>query len=304
MNRVVRCRVDPRPINQPGLHCCCAKSLISSAALGRGEPVGAKNGATLTDNMTIPAADPRIIDAMGRGLTQRAKAADVGDQDGDKPAACRILLIEDDAPVRERLATIISRWPAGKLIATCGTLADGMAVIRDNSIDLLITDLNLPDGHGVQAIRMLRNTHPAAEAMVISVLADDRNVIEAIEAGATGYLLKDSDPIDIVDAITELLAGRSPISSTIASTIVRRLGGRPAKPESISEQTDTQALTPREMDILWGIAKGFTYGELAERLEISKQTVPVHIKNIYRKLQTNNRSEAVYEASRRGLIRL
>lgn len=217
---------------------------------------------------------------------------------------CRILLIEDDSPVRERLAAIIRRWPGGKLVAACGKLADAIVAMKDNRIDLLITDLNLPDGHGVQAIRMLRETQPDAEAMVISVLADDRNVIEAIEAGASGYLLKDSDPIDIVDAITELLAGRSPISSTIARTIVRRLGGgREAKSGAPSHTTD-QTLTPREMDILWGIAKGFTYGELAERLEISKQTVPVHIKNIYRKLQTNNRSEAVYEASRRGLIRL
>ncbi|MDP1750327.1 MAG: response regulator transcription factor, partial [Reyranella sp.] len=156
-----------------------------------------------------------------------------------------------------------------------------------------------------------RERQPAAEAMVISVLADDRTVIEAIEAGATGYLLKDSDPIDIVKAIAELLAGRSPISSTIARTIVRRLGARDpsaaagldAAPDAASEP-GSPPLTPREMDILWGIAKGFTYGELAERLKISKQTVPVHIKHIYRKLQASNRSEAVYEASRRGLIRL
>ena len=254
--------------------------------------------------MTETAENARIVESMGHVLTQGAEVADEGARRGEKPAVCRILLIEDDTPVRERLAAIINRWPGGQLIAACGRLGDGTAVIRDNPIDLLITDLNLPDGHGVQAIRVLRRTHPAAEAMVISVLADDRNVLEAIEAGATGYLLKDSDPIDILDAITELLAGRSPISSTIARTIVRGFGARQAKPDANPEQTDEQPLTPREMDILWGIAKGFTYGELAERLEISKQTVPVHIKNIYRKLQTNNRSEAVYEASRRGLIRL
>ena len=85
---------------------------------------------------------------------------------------------------------------------------------------------------------------------------------------------------------------------------MRRLGGREAPAEPGTATNGSQPLTPREMDILWGIAKGFTYGELAERLKISKQTVPVHIKNIYRKLQANNRSEAVYEASRRGLIRL
>jgi DNA-binding NarL/FixJ family response regulator len=230
--------------------------------------------------------------------------ANMEDRDGEAAAVCRILLLEDDAPVRERLAAIVAQWAGGQLIAACGTLADATAMIRDRPVDLLITDLNLPDGHGVQAIRLLRKTQPDAEAMVISVLADDRNVIEAIEAGATGYLLKDSDPIDILDAITELLAGRSPISSTIARTIVRGFSNRQNKADFIPDQTDAALLTPREMDILWGIAKGFTYGELADSLQMSKQTVPVHIKNIYRKLQTNNRSETVYEASRRGLIKL
>jgi len=257
--------------------------------------------------MTALGSDKSIVCAVPSPGDAAYQAANMKIADG---TVCRILLVEDDEPVRERLAAIIGRWPGGRLIASCGKLADAVDVIKNQHIDLLITDLNLPDGHGVQAIRMLREKQPDAEAMVISVLADDRNVIEAIEAGASGYLLKDSDPLDIVDAITELLAGRSPISSTIARTIVRRLsGGRDSraeqpKPEAAATRTNEQSLTPREMDILWGIAKGFTYGELAERLEISKQTVPVHIKNIYRKLQTNNRSEAVYEASRRGLIRL
>lgn len=230
--------------------------------------------------------------------------------ENDTPAV-RILLLEDDDPVRERLARIIESWPSGRLIAACATLGEATRLIADKPIDLLITDLNLPDGHGVQAIRLLRERQPQAEAMVISVLADDRTVIAAIEAGANGYLLKDSDPIDIVAAIGDLLAGRSPISSKIARTIVRRLGSRePASGDASTADAaspspaDAQLLTPREMDILWGIAKGFTYGELAERLQISKQTVPVHIRNIYRKLQANNRSEAVYEASRRGLIKL
>ena len=224
---------------------------------------------------------------------------------GESGASCRILLVEDDRPIRERLARIIGSWDHGQLIASCATFAEAEQAIENHAIDLLITDLKLPDGHGVQVIRKLRAKQPDAEAMVISVLADDRNVIEAIEAGASGYLLKDSDPINIIDAISDVLAGRSPISSTIARTIIRRIAGAGTAPEPAATDADSaQRLTPREMDILWGIAKGFTYGELAERLQISKQTVPVHIKNIYRKLQANNRSEAVYEASRRGLIRL
>jgi DNA-binding NarL/FixJ family response regulator len=223
--------------------------------------------------------------------------------ESETPSRCRILLVEDDEPIRERLARVIGAWPRGELLAACSTLAEAAAVIDSRRVDLLVTDLKLPDGHGVQAIRLLRAERPEAEAMVISALADDRSVIEAIEAGASGYLLKDSDPIDILDAIADLLAGRSPISSTIARTIIRRISGRAPTREQDAPAA-AERLTPREMDILRGIAKGLTYAELAAHLQISRQTVPAHIKNVYRKLQSNNRSEAVFEASRRGLIRL
>lgn len=232
-----------------------------------------------------------------------AKPARMTEHASGRSSPCRILLVEDDGPVRERLSGIIAGWPHGRLVAACGTLADAIVAIGRHPIDLLITDLNLPDGHGVDAIRTLRARQPAAEAMVISVLADDRTVIDAIEAGAFGYLLKDSDAINIIDAITELRDGRSPISPAIARTLVRRLGSRDGT-AAPAPGDEVERLTPREMDILWGIAKGLTYGELAESLQISKHTVPVHIKNIYRKLHANNRSEAVFEASRRGLIRL
>lgn len=212
----------------------------------------------------------------------------------------RILLTEDDGPVRERLAALLRDWDGGELVGVCATLADSLAVIGAEPIDLLITDLKLPDGDGIDAIRALRAGQPRAEAMVISVLADETTVIRAIEAGASGYLLKDADSIDLIEAITELMAGRSPISSRIARVLVRRLGGQ----EKAGAAPAANPLTAREMDILWGVAKGFTYGELADHLGISRQTVPVHIRNIYRKLEATNRSEAVFEATRLGLIHL
>ena len=221
-------------------------------------------------------------------------------------ARWRIVLTEDDRPVRDRLVRIVGGWDRGELLAVCTTLAEATEAIGAHEIDLLITDLRLPDGNGIDAIRLLRARHPAAEAMVISILADERTVLDAIEAGASGYLLKDADPRDLIEAIDDLMAGQSPISPSIARVLVRRLADRndaPTASEPRSAAPPT-ALTPRETDILWGIAKGFTYGELAERLGISKQTVPVHIRNIYRKLQASNRSEAVYEAARLGLIRL
>lgn len=216
------------------------------------------------------------------------------------PDICRILLAEDDPAVRERLAGLIADWPGGVLVAACGDLASTLQAVAQHEIDLLISDLNLPDGNGIDAIRALRIAQPQAEAMVISVLADEQTVLKAIEAGASGYLLKDVDFTDLVGAVTELLSGSSPISPRIARVLVNRLSARDAPQRG----EPAVRLTAREMDIIWGISKGFTYGEIAERLEISRQTVPVHIRNIYRKLQVGNRSEAVYEAARQGLIKL
>lgn len=214
----------------------------------------------------------------------------------------RIVLTEDDEPVRNRLGTLLRNWDGGDLVAVCATLSESIAAIETHPIDLLITDLKLPDGNGIDGIRALRSKQPNAEAMVISVLADETTVLDAIEAGATGYLLKDADSMDLIRAVTDLMGGQSPISSRIARVLVRRLGVHGQ--DGPVEQPARNILTAREMDILWGIAKGFTNAELAERLGISRQTVPVHIRNIYRKLEASNRSEAVFEATRLGLIRL
>ncbi|ODT82690.1 MAG: DNA-binding response regulator [Pelagibacterium sp. SCN 64-44] len=225
-------------------------------------------------------------------------------EDGQGSPPIGIVLVEDDAPIRRRLADLLRAWPGATLLAECATVAEAVSAIEAERIDLLVTDLKLPDGSGIEAIRLLRRGQPGAEAMVISVMTDERIVLEAIEAGAAGYLLKDADSIDLVEAITDLMAGRSPISSRIARVLVRRLSEpgelRGVEPEAAGRPN----LTAREMDILWGVAKGFTYAELADRLGLSRQTVPVHIRNIYRKLQASNRSEAVFEANRLGLIRL
>lgn len=213
-------------------------------------------------------------------------------------APVRVLLLEDDTRLRERFAGILRGWPGAGLVAACACLAEARQVLQSGPVDLLMTDLQLPDGHGVEAIRLLRQLNPAADSVVISVLADEETVIDAIEAGAVGYLLKDAGPIELIDVIRELRQGRSPISSSIARILVRRLGARAAAP------SEEPLLTPRETEILWGIAKGYTYAELAEQLGISRNTVPGYIKNIYRKLAANNRSEAVFEATRRGLIRI
>lgn len=217
---------------------------------------------------------------------------------------CSILLVEDDEPVRQRFAQLINAWPKGNLLADLGNLSDTIEFINNQTIDLLITDLRLPDGNGIEAIKQLRQRQPKAEVMVISVLGDHNTVIRAIEAGATGFLLKDASSFDLIEAVEELLAGGSPVSPAIARTIIRRINTNDSQQATSAdkEKQNGHGLTTREREILYGVVKGLTNSELAEIYGIATSTVPVHIRNIYRKLETRNRSETIYEAMRLGLV--
>jgi DNA-binding NarL/FixJ family response regulator len=204
--------------------------------------------------------------------------------------AITVLLVEDDAPTSWRLQDALAK--AGFQVTAAATLAEARAGLTQGGPQVLLTDLQLPDGHGVDLIRKTRQRFPDTEIMVISILGDEESVISAITVGATGYLLKDAFPTDIAATVRELVAGHSPISASIARFIVRRIQSNPERsPEPL---LNTAKLTPREIDILWGIAKRFSYAEIADHLGLSRQTVPGHIKNIYRKLEVHTRGEAVF----------
>jgi DNA-binding NarL/FixJ family response regulator len=211
-----------------------------------------------------------------------------------------ILLVEDDPPTNWRLKDALEK--AGFDVEAAMTLAEARASLQTRKPRVLLTDLQLPDGHGVELIRETRARLPDTEIMVISILGDEESVISAITVGATGYILKDAFPTDIAATVRELVAGHSPISASIARFIVRRTQSTAEPPPG--PQLNTTKLTPREIDILWGIAKGFSYAEIASHLGMSKQTVPGHIKSIYRKLEVHTRGEAVFEALQQGLIKL
>ncbi len=213
-----------------------------------------------------------------------------------------VLLVEDDAPTRWRLQDALSAAPEFTVTAAA-TLAEARESLSAGPPRVLLTDLQLPDGHGLDLIRETRQRHPDTEIMVISILGDEESVIAAIRQGATGYLLKDAVPTDIAATVRDLVAGHSPISASIARFIVRRTQAQ-ASAAAAPHALNTARLTPREIDILWGIAKGFSYADIAGHLGLSRQTVPGHIKNIYRKLEVNTRGEAVFEALQQGLIRL
>jgi DNA-binding NarL/FixJ family response regulator len=216
----------------------------------------------------------------------------------------RVLLVEDDAPTREHLARAVEAQPGLALMGRAASLAEARTLLARETPDVLLADLGLPDGSGIQLIRELRARAPASAAMVITTFGDEKTVIAAIEAGASGYLLKDGSFAEIGAAVLELLAGGSPISPAIARHVLRRL--QQEGTEGPPEPPDAQAprLTAREHEILTLIAKGFSFPEIAELLAVSPHTVTTHVRHIYEKLEVSSRASAVYEAVQLGLIRL
>lgn len=222
-------------------------------------------------------------------------------QECEAETTITILVVEDDAPIRWRVCDALRQAPEF-VVSEAATLAEARSLLADNPHRVLLTDIRLPDGTGIDLIREVRRRQPDTEIMVISILGDEESVLSAIMVGANGYLLKDAFPADIVETVRDLVRGHSPISASIARFIVKRTQ---AAPQSAPlPNLNAARLTPREIDILWGIAKGFSYADIADHLGISRQTVPGHIKNIYRKLEVNTRGEAVFEALQQGLIKV
>lgn len=210
-----------------------------------------------------------------------------------------VLLIEDDTNTRNKLAQAVSANSTLSLLAAVDCCATARQEIDKNPPDILLTDLDLPDGSGIEIIKELHEKNPNTEIMVVTVFGDEKHVLSAIEAGATGYLLKDTDSERIGESILELVDGKSPISPSIARHLLKRF-----QPEPSEEKKDVPLLTDREVEVLNYAAKGFSYAEIADMTGISIHTVTSHIKHIYKKLSVRSRGEAVFEAMQLGIIKL
>jgi DNA-binding NarL/FixJ family response regulator len=221
-----------------------------------------------------------------------------------QPAALhpiRVLIVEDDAVTRRALSLAVESSPELKLVGALDSVKPAVEWFANGEVDVLLTDLGLPDGSGIDVIRVCVQKQPKCDIMVITMSSDEDNVLACIEAGATGYVLKDAGRLDVVRAVLELRAGGSPISPIIARKVLARVRD-PKKPEEANDHSVT--LTKREAAILDLIARGDSYGDVAKMLSLSVGTVQTHIKNIYDKLSVHSRGEAVYEAHRRGLLQL
>jgi DNA-binding NarL/FixJ family response regulator len=211
------------------------------------------------------------------------------------------MIVEDDAAFLNRFCKIVATDPELELFAAVGDGASARQALAKHAPDVLLIDLGLPDISGIEIIRETTQHHPETDIMVVTVFGDEEHVIASIEAGATGYLLKDSLPEEFVNVIKELRAGGSPITPIIARQLLKRF----MQPKAITLQPEPEdaGLSPRETEVLTYIAKGFNFGEIAKLLGISGHTVTAHVKKIYQKLAVHSRGEAVYEASTMGLLK-
>ena len=208
-----------------------------------------------------------------------------------------IVLVEDDLEVRQRLAEVIDDHSALNLLASVDSVATGLEALLHHQPDILLTDLGLPDGSGVEIIRMISENHLDTQAMVISGFQDEHVVFSALEAGANAYILKHDESQKITDAIISMMNGGVPISPIIARLMLQKF-----QKNSPTERVLPESLTDRQAHILKLVSQGFSSREISEKLSVSYYTVTTHIKNIYGKLQVNSRTEALYEARKLGLL--
>lgn len=208
-----------------------------------------------------------------------------------------VVLLEDDKDTRHFFESCVRAHARLTLSASFAALTPAQTWFESNTADVLLTDLALPDGHGLTLIRELARRHPECDILVVSVFGDEDTVIACVEAGAVGYIHKDSTPADVAQVIVDVRQGASPISPMIARKLLERLRRKP-----VARTAPAGLLSPRESEVLELIARGYGYAEIARLQGVTMHTVQSHIKNLYGKLAVHSRSEAVFEATRMGLL--
>lgn len=227
----------------------------------------------------------------------------------------QVLVVEDDPQMREFFAASVARCDQLALAASAASVVQACAWLDQHAAaaDVLLIDLGLPDGSGLDVIRHAIRLNPACEPLVISMFGDEDNVLASIEAGALGYIHKDAAQDDIAQTILEMKVGASPISPMIARKLLTKYASSKTRTSAAVELTRTSEkkgalderrvmLSPREQEVLVLVARGFSYAEIASEQAVSVHTVKSHIKNLYAKLWVHSKNAAVFEATRLGLL--
>ena len=212
----------------------------------------------------------------------------------------RILIVDDHTVVRDGLSAMLERQPDFSVVGEAGNGSEAVERAVDLEPDVTLMDLRMPEMDGVEAMRLIRERDPEAKFIVLTTFDTDEYIFDAIQAGAKGYLLKDTSRDELFRAVRTVHRGESLMEPGVAAKVLDRLAqlsrhGAGAGPEVLSE---------REVEVLQQMARGAANKEIAGSLSISESTVKTHVANIFQKLDVSHRTEAVTAALQRGIIRL
>lgn len=211
----------------------------------------------------------------------------------------RILLVDDHALFRKGLAGVLSSEEDFQLVGEAENGNEAWEKAKKLKPDLVLMDIYMPGGNGLEALRKIKEDVPAAKVVILTVSEEDKNLFEAIKAGANGYVLKDVDPEALFEMLRGVVRGEAPLSASVAVKLVEEFAGRS---RTDLEKDITTTLTEREQKVLALLTQGLTNKDIGNRLGIAENTVKNHLKNILGKLHVENRVQAATLALQRGLV--
>jgi DNA-binding NarL/FixJ family response regulator len=209
----------------------------------------------------------------------------------------KTVIVEDQRDLREGLQTLINFTPGFKCLGAFRTMEEAIARIKYDLPDVVLSDIGLPGMSGIEGIKILKENHPDLILLVLTVYDDNEKIFDALCAGASGYLLKQTEPAELLKSVKEAVAGGAPMSPEVAMRVIKLF--REVRPPERVEYD----LTPHETRLLKLLVEGHNYVTAAEELNISYNTIKFHVRNIYDKLQVHSKSEAVAIAMRDRLVK-
>ena len=210
----------------------------------------------------------------------------------------RVLFVEDHQLLAEALSAMLAREPDIEVVGTAGSVAEAKVMARER-LDVVLMDFRLPDGTGADATRAIKARWPAAKVVMLTAVKDDETFLESIQAGADGYLTKDTAGDDVVQAVRAAYSGETLLPRSVILEISRRVAEARERDE---ERRPVEPLTPRELEVLQALTEGLSSPEICERLFIAPNTLRTHVQNLMGKLHVHSKLEAVAYALRHRLV--